>query len=278
MEEPVSYTQLYQQFTALDSPSGVADTNGRAFQDQLDLVLRALRQGLAQRSRDGVLSENERVFELRNTQLYAFCLEYFLAMLLPKQTFFQQPKDDVRNANNDQQRNLMLRVRVLREADACFSQFLDRAEQSGLLTEKKRRDQYERIESKQFSLSRDEKIQRFQLQREMETKLALLQQRKQQNKKSDAAAQDDEEDDDMDDDMDDIEREQLFAFLQLAVLKSMEEQASLSQEREMLETMLTMNEATDKKDLFTDAHRPPPPPQGQGIVRVLATPCKACTD
>lgn len=40
------------------------------------------------------------------------------------------------------------------------------------------------------------------------------------------------------------------------------------QEREMLETMVRMNAKTERKDLFTDAHRPPPPPQGQGIVRI----------
>lgn len=38
----------------------------------------------------------------------------------------------------------------------------------------------------------------------------------------------------------------------------------------MLETMVKMNAASDKRDLFTDAHRPPPPPQGQGIVRATA--------
>lgn len=41
-----------------------------------------------------------------------------------------------------------------------------------------------------------------------------------------------------------------------------------NQEREMLETMVRMNAKTERKDLFTDAHRPPPPPQGQGIVRM----------
>jgi hypothetical protein len=37
----------------------------------------------------------------------------------------------------------------------------------------------------------------------------------------------------------------------------------------MLETMVKMNDQSGTGDLFTDAHRPPPPPQGQGIVRVL---------
>lgn len=36
----------------------------------------------------------------------------------------------------------------------------------------------------------------------------------------------------------------------------------------MLETMLKMNAASAKQDLFSEAHRPPPPPQGQGIVRL----------
>lgn len=35
----------------------------------------------------------------------------------------------------------------------------------------------------------------------------------------------------------------------------------------MLETMLKMNAASARQDLFSEAHRPPPPPQGQGIVR-----------
>jgi hypothetical protein len=35
----------------------------------------------------------------------------------------------------------------------------------------------------------------------------------------------------------------------------------------MLETMLKMNSASAKQDLFSEVHRPPPPPQGQGIVR-----------
>lgn len=35
----------------------------------------------------------------------------------------------------------------------------------------------------------------------------------------------------------------------------------------MLEMMVKRNQESDTQDLFTDNHRLPPPPQGQGIVR-----------
>ncbi|GAB9472596.1 Wrky transcription factor 19 [Globisporangium polare] len=276
----VSYAEAYQRFSALDSPSGIADTNGKAFQDELDATLVLLRKCLVQRQLDGALSENESFFELQNAQLYAFCVEYYLAMLTPKQTFFQQPDsaEKLKQENqqqragtgkgNDQLRNILYRIKFLREADVFHTQFLDRAEKMGILQEKKRREQYERVDAKKFALSRDEKIQRFQMQREMEKKLEEVARRKQQQsgKKPGSNGQADEEEDfDFDDDMDELEREQLMAFIQLAVIKSMDEQMSINQEREMLETMVRMNAKTERKDLFTDAHRPPPPPQGQGI-------------
>uniref|UniRef100_K3X0R5 TAP42-like protein n=1 Tax=Globisporangium ultimum (strain ATCC 200006 / CBS 805.95 / DAOM BR144) TaxID=431595 RepID=K3X0R5_GLOUD len=281
-DDRVSYAEAYQRFMALENPStAVGDTNSKAFQDELDATLALLRKCVTQRQLDGALSENESFFELQNTQLYAFCLEYYLAMLIPKQTFFQQPdsaeqlKQQHQNQRptavsngNDQTRNIIYRIKFLRDADVFHTEFLDRAEQMGILQAKKRREQYERMDAKQFSLSRDEKIQRFQMQREMEKKLQEVQKRKQQQsgKKPGATANADDEDEfDFDDDMDELEREQLMAFIQLAVIKSMDEQMSINQEREMLETMIKMNAKSDKKDLFTDAHRPPPPPQGQGI-------------
>ncbi|TMW65232.1 hypothetical protein Poli38472_009399 [Pythium oligandrum] len=263
MDDRVSFDVAYRRFVALENPSDVRDTNDRAFQDKLQQAMQFLRQCIKQRQLDGVLSENESFFELQNSQLYAFCLEYFLAMLIPKLTFFQeseplpaamqQQRQSGTESTNDQERNVLLRIRFLREADVFHTQFLDRAEQMRILTEKKRREQYERMESKKFSLSRDEKIERFKMQRDLEKKLAAVQERKKQLKGEE------------DDDLEDIEREQLMTFIQLGVIKSMDEQASINQERDMLETMVKMNQSSDKRDLFTDAHRPPPPQQGQGI-------------
>lgn len=247
----VSYAEAYQRFSALESPSGIADTNGKAFQDELDATLALLRKCVAQRQLDGTLSSNESFFELNNTQMYAFCIEYFLAMLTPKQTFFQetdsaekfqQAAQDQRQSHersgrgNDQLRNILYRIRFLRDADVFHTQFLDRAEKSGILQATKRREQYERVEAKKFALSRDEKVQRFQLQREMERKLTEVQRRKQQQTtkapgQTPGQAADDGDDFDFDDDMDELEREQLLAFIQLAVIKSMDEQMAINQVR-----------------------------------------------
>lgn len=256
--ERVSYAEAYARFAALESPS--AELNARAFQDELTTTLALLRQSVAQRQRDSVLSPNERFFELNNTQLYAFCLEHLLAMLIPKQTFFQQPGDapeqltqqhrqppppDARESTssrtntsttgaNDQLRNVLSRIRFLREADVFHTQFLDRSEQLGVLQPTKRREQYERLDAKQFALARDEKVQRFQLQREMERKLAEVQRRKQQlggKAPGQALTGDDEDGLELDDDVDELEREQLLAFIQLAVVKSMDEQLAINQVR-----------------------------------------------
>ncbi|KAJ0404268.1 hypothetical protein P43SY_000668 [Pythium insidiosum] len=262
----VAYDEAYRRFVALENPSDVSDTNGAAFQQRLQDAIALLRRCVQQRQLDGILSDNEPFFELQNTQLYAFCLEFFLATLIPKLTFFQQqPRPSAGGARDpnappaasdsgDQTRNVLTRIAFLREADVFYAQFLDRAEEMRLLTETKRREQYERMESKQFSLPRDEKIARFKMQRDLEKKLQLVQARKARLGADEDAS-----------DLDEIEREQLLTFIQLAVVKAMDEQAAVNQEKDMLETMAKMNAQSDKKDLFTDAHRPPPPPQGQGI-------------
>ncbi|KAG6619275.1 tor signaling pathway regulator [Phytophthora cinnamomi] len=272
LPDRVSYVEAHRLFMALESPSAaVSEPNSQAFQDELSRALHYLKQGVAQRQQDGMLSANERFFELHNTQLYAFCLEYYLGMLTPKQSFFQQqPKDErgQRQGPSDHTRNVVFRIKFLREADVFLTEFLDRAERGGILTEQKRREQYERVESKQFSLSRDDKVQRFQLQRDMEKKLQAVQKRREERGDAHvggAKNEDADELDEDDDDVEDLEREQLMTFIQLSVLKCMEEQASINQEKDMLETMLKMNASSEKQDLFSEAHRPPPPPQGQGI-------------
>lgn len=262
LPDRVSFVEAQRRFLALETPSGaVGDSNSEAFQSQLTDTLKYLKQCVAQRQQDGVLSANERFFELQTSQLYAFCLEFYMGMLTPKLTFFQPQREQQQDPNRPRQgptdhtRNVVFRIKFLREADVFFTQFLDRAESMGALTEKKRREQYERLESKQFTLSRDEKVGRFKLQREMEKKLEEVQRRRQEK----------EGEEDAEDDLEDLEREQLMTFIQLSVIKSMEEQASINQEKEMLESMLKMNAAAPKQDLFSEAHRPPPPPQGQGI-------------
>ncbi|DAZ96692.1 TPA: hypothetical protein N0F65_009159 [Lagenidium giganteum] len=282
----VSYVDAYNRFMALDNPLAPAEPNSQAFQDELTSVLALLKQALKQRAGDGVLSDNESFFELQNDQIYAFLVEYALAMLVPRQTFFQQQEREgdgraaARSSDGSRdhaqarahEQNLVYRVRFLQEADVYHTQFLDRCEAMGILTEKKRREQYERMESGKYVLSREDKIQRFQLQRELEQKLEHVRRKKLEHRPkhegADKNVQKNEEDDDefdVDDEVDELEREQLMAFTQLAVIKSMEEQTSINQEREMLETMLKMNAASVNRDLFTDAHRPPPPKQGQGI-------------
>ncbi|KAG6969011.1 hypothetical protein JG688_00005529 [Phytophthora aleatoria] len=263
LPDRVSFVEAHRRFMALENPTtSVSEPSSKAFQDELTNTLKYLKKCIQQRQLDGVLSANERFFELQNTQLYALCIEYYLGMLTPKQTFLQQAEsDDKRSGPTDHTRNVVHRIKFLREADVFLTEFLDRAENVGLLTEKKRREQYERLESKQFSLSRDEKIQRFQMQREMEKKLQEVQKRREE--KTEIRSEDVDELDE--DDMEDLEREQLLTFIQLSVVKSTEEQASINQEKDMLETMLKMNTSSEKQDLFSETHRPPPPPQGQGI-------------
>lgn len=254
-EDRVEFARAYRLYVALDRATGVSDTNSADFQQKLQDAIALFRQSLRERQLDGVLSDNETFFELQNRQLYAFLVEFFLAMLIPKITFFQTkpPSSASANTNNDQEDNVVTRIRFLREADVYHTQFLDRAENMGILTDKKRREQYERMENKKFALPRDAKIEQFKLQRDLEKKLQAVQERKER-------LQEDENDE-----LEEIEREQLMMFIQLSVTKSLEEQASINQERDMLDTMVKMNARSDKQDLFTDAHRPPPPPQGQGI-------------
>ncbi|RLN78202.1 hypothetical protein BBJ28_00015287 [Nothophytophthora sp. Chile5] len=273
----VSYVEAHRRFMALENPStAVADSNSKAFQDELTRALTYLKRCVSQRQLDGVLSSNERFFELQNTQLYAFCLEYYLGMLTPKQNFFQQaagpPKqqqqekprnggDSSRSGPTDHTRNVVYRIKFLRDADVFLTEFLDRAENTGILTEKKRREQYERLESKQFTLSRDEKIQRFQMQREMEKKLVEVQKRREErgDKQSGGQKEDDEFDDE--DDMDDLEREQLMTFIQLAVIKCVEEQSSINQvgllEVTRINPQMEMRRETVRSGVFQPGHRLP---------------------
>lgn len=244
-DELVSYTRAQQRFLTLENPSAAVggDTNGQAFQDELLAAIEYVKRALSQRQMDGVLSDNEQFFELNNLQLYAFCLEYYMGMLIPKRTFFQATggaSADARDGSSaaaqkgpsDHTRNVVYRIKFLREADVFFSQFLDRAEALGILTEKKRREQYERLEAKKFTLSREEKIQRFQLQREMEKKLAEVQKRRRELGDTKPGATNEEHDEfGEDDDVDDLEREQLMTFIQLAVVKSMDEQTAINQVR-----------------------------------------------
>ena len=282
----VSYVEAHRHFMTLESPTAaVSDTNTKAYQDQLTRALQYMKKCIHQRQLDGVLSLNERLFELQNTQLYAFCIEYYLGILTPKQSFFQQPeaaRTQEQQQHSDEQtklrcepvdhtRHVVYRIKLLREADMFLTDFLDRSESVGVLPEKTRREQYERLESKQFSLSRDDKIQRFRQQREMEKKLMEVQKRREEHSHDRVGGRQKDNVDELDEDEDDVvdlEREQLMTFIQLSVLKSMEEQAAINQEKDMLETMLKLNAATDKQDLFSETHRPLPTPQGQGIVRL----------
>ncbi|KAI9912227.1 hypothetical protein PsorP6_009845 [Peronosclerospora sorghi] len=272
--ERASYLEAYRLFTALESSNAVVtDPNSSAFQDQLAHALQYMKKCIHQRQLDGVLSSNERFFELQNTQLYALCIEYYLGMLTTKQVFIQPleetpPQEKQRSAAIDHTRSVMYRLELLREADVFLTEFLDRAENSGIITTKSRREQYERLENKQFSRSRDEKIQRFQLQRQMEKKLNELRERRKERSLTSQGEGDKkhiDELDDEEDDEEDLEREQLLTFIQLSVIKCMEEQASVNQEKDMLETMLKMNAASEKQDFFSESNRQSPPPQGQGI-------------
>ncbi|CAH0475966.1 unnamed protein product [Peronospora belbahrii] len=284
LPDRVSYVEAYRRFVTLErSSTVVSNMDTRTYQDQLTQSLEYMKKCIYQRQMDGILSTNERFFELQNTQLYAFCIESYLGILLPKQSFYHYVEKDTKPQEQlkqmDEQlkhqvssinhmRNIVDRVKLLHESDVFLTEYLNHAERVGLLTEKKRREQHERLESKQFSLSRDDKIQRFQMQREMEKKLIEIQKRRDEKNNiqlGNGLKEDEKELDEEDDDTDDMEREELMTYIQLSVLKCMEEQACINQEKDMLETMLKMNADTDKQDLFSEAHRPPPPPQGQGL-------------
>ncbi|CAH0476031.1 unnamed protein product [Peronospora belbahrii] len=261
LPDRVSYVEAYRRFVTLErSSTVVSNMDTRTYQDQLTQSSEYMKKCIYQRQMDGILSTNERFFELQNTQLYAFCIESYLGILLPKQSFYHYVEKDTKPQEQlkqmDEQlkhqvssinhmRNIVDRVKLLHESDVFLTEYLNHAERVGLLTEKKRREQYERLESKQFSLSRDDKIQRFQMQREMEKNLIEIQKRRDEKKNiqmGNGLKEDEKELDEEDDDTDDMEREELMTYIQLSVLKY-----------------------TDKQDLFSEAHRPPPPPQGQGL-------------
>jgi hypothetical protein len=259
----VNYSDTYERFMALEKNHLNVDSTSPMYQDQLYETIQFLKHTIEQRQLNGVLSDNESFFELENTQLYAFALEYYLGILIPKQTFYQraeQEKDQrdphrsisINSSNNinSHEQNILLRIGFLNESDMFLSFFLDRCEQMGIISSKKRQEQFEQIDK--HHITREEKIKRFQQQKEIETKLKIAQEKKHK-----------------DQDLEEIEREQLMLFLQLAVLKAMEEQINVVQEKNMLEEMVKRNAATKEKDLFTEKHHSLPPPQGQGIVSVF---------
>lgn len=272
----VSYVETYRRFMTLESPrTSICDVNSKAYQDQLTQSLQYMKKCLHQRHVDGVLSANERFFELQNVQLYAFCIEYYLGILSVKRSFFQPTEDGEtheqrKQTDLDHTRNISTRLSFLQEADMFLTAFLDRAESVGLVPATSRREQYKRLETNEFSVSRDEKIQRFHVQREMEKKLMQIHKQREEHETNDGGKgprkdQENELDHDQDD-VAELERQELLTFIQLSVMKSMDEQTAINQEKKMLETMMNAA-ATDKQDLFSNVHRLPPAPQGQGIVR-----------
>ncbi|CAI5720941.1 unnamed protein product [Hyaloperonospora brassicae] len=270
----VSYVEAHNRFVALDNGATTAtDANPTAFQVRLAQSLQYMKKCLEQRQQDSVLSANERFFELHNAQLYALCLEYYLGTLVPQQVMLQQHSVAQQKPATDHARTVATRLALLSEADAFLTEFLDRAERCGLLSAAKRREQYERLEAKRFARPREEKIQLFQLQREMTLKLQQVQKRRAERqrtglgeqKQTEAAEEDGEEEEEAAAEDDELEREQLLTFLELAVVKCLDEQTAVNQEKDMLETMVRMNAATDTQDLFSDVHRPTAPLQGQGI-------------
>ncbi|TDH72457.1 hypothetical protein CCR75_008479 [Bremia lactucae] len=169
----VSFVEAYDHFMSIESPSSnLSDSSTKASQEQLIATILYMKKCIQQRQIDGMLSANERLFELQNAQLYALCVEYYLDILIPKQTFFPasiKRAHACRPTRQHAQRRLP--SPIFSRSRCIINEVFGRAESVGLLTETKRREQYERLENNQLSLSRDEKIQGFKLQRELGEKL-----------------------------------------------------------------------------------------------------------
>ncbi|CCI43344.1 hypothetical protein ABG067_000271 [Albugo candida] len=218
------YAKAYRDFNGLE---GSDKSNNTSYDRRMASLLEYVFQCLQQRQRESLLASNEQFHEMTNEQLYAVLLEFYLAICIPQQ----------RIADLDRTKSMQLRIKMLQEADAFHTEFLDRMEVINLLSQKERKQQYRKMDSKQYTVDREVKIERFHRQRELENRLQQF-----ETMYADIIASRSKlKDQELCDEYEEKEREMLLVFLELAVLKSLSEQSANNQERNMLESISAMD-------------------------------------
>ncbi|CAK4615352.1 hypothetical protein LEN26_006085 [Aphanomyces euteiches] len=212
------------------------------FQEKLTVAMERLHKLKANPSLSDLFSPNESANELQISQLQYLLLDYYLGILAQKINTIQ--------VQGDRSQFVTARLKNLSFASALFDAFLDRCVDVQLLKRSERAAQLSQLEQGKKE-TREDKIRKWQLQKEAEKALQDVLYLRSQAKDKDA------------DDYEDLERECLFKLVNVAVLKAMEDQASIANENEMLETMVQMAKLTSNDVL--NAAETKPPMQGKGI-------------
>ncbi|ETW10525.1 hypothetical protein H310_00809 [Aphanomyces invadans] len=248
MGEAEAYIQLrlaetlFHEMEKLENELG---SGSLAFQERLTVTMERLHKLKANPALSDLYSPNESAHELQISQLQFLLLEYYLGMLAQKINTIQ-----VSGGQNDRSVFVAARLKNLTYASALLDAFLDQCVNVELLKRSERAAQLSQLEQGRKE-TREDKIRKWQLAQEADKALQHVLHIRQQAKDKD------------DEDLEDIERECLFKLVDVAILKSMEDQAAIASESEMLETMVQMAKLTTN-DVFQAAERTPPP-QGQGI-------------
>ncbi|RHY28979.1 hypothetical protein DYB32_005560 [Aphanomyces invadans] len=217
-----------------------------AFQERLTVTMERLHKLKANPALSDLYSPNESAHELQISQLQFLLLEYYLGMLAQKINTIQ-----VSGGQNDRSVFVAARLKNLTYASALLDAFLDQCVNVELLKRSERAAQLSQLEQGRKE-TREDKIRKWQLAQEADKALQQVLHIRQQAK-------------DKDDVRTHIERECLFKLVDVAILKSMEDQAAISSESEMLETMevthinpkMEMKKEVIRGQVFQPGHRLP---------------------
>ncbi|RHY45907.1 hypothetical protein DYB34_013247 [Aphanomyces astaci] len=249
MGEAEAYIQLRLAETLFHEVEKLENELGSGslrFQEKLTVTMERLHKLKANPALSDLYSPNESGHELQTAQLQFLLIDYYLGMLAQKINTIH-----VGGGENDRSAFVLARLKNLTYASALLDAFLDQCVGVELLKRSERAAQLSQLEEGRKE-TREDKIRKWQLAQEADKALEhVLYIRSKAKDKDD------------DDDLEDIERECLYKLVQVAILKSMEDQAAMASESEMLETMVQMAKLSTNQ-VFNAAERTPPS-QGQGI-------------
>ncbi|OQR93905.1 hypothetical protein ACHHYP_02104 [Achlya hypogyna] len=241
VEACLQLRQAESLFRGMEAMENDVGSGSLAFQEKLTVLMERFHRLKANPALADLFSSNEAAHELQTDQLQFLLINYYLGMLAQKINTIQ-----VQGSRAD---FLGARLKNLKYASALLDAFLDQCVEVELLRRSERAKQLSQMEEGKKD-TREDKIRKWQLQKEADAALSNV-----INLRARAA-----KDDDVDED---LEREFLFSFINVAVIKSMEDQLAIASEMEMLETMAQM--AKLHTDSVLDAAESKPPVQGQGI-------------
>ncbi|RHY97385.1 hypothetical protein DYB37_001653 [Aphanomyces astaci] len=251
MGEAEAYIQLRLAETLFHEVEKLENELGSGslrFQEKLTVTMERLHKLKANPALSDLYSPNESGHELQTAQLQFLLVDYYLGMLAQKINTIH-----VGGGENDRSAFVLARLKNLTYASALLDAFLDQCVGVELLKRSERAAQLSQLEEGRKE-TREDKIRKWQLAQEADKALQhVLYIRSKAKDKDD------------DDDLEDIERECLYKLVQVAILKSMEDQAAMASESEMLETMevthinpkMEMKREVIRGDVFQPGHRLP---------------------